>query len=57
VTIEVGTNVLIGSDREKLIREVGKIVDGKPKKGEIPPFWDGRAAERIVSVLRRELAK
>jgi len=56
ITISVGTNVLVGSDREKLIREVEKIEAGHPKKGEIPHHWDGKAAERIVAILRRELS-
>lgn len=51
VTASVGTNVMIGHDMELLQQEVGAIRDGKRKKGDIPPLWDGRAAERIADIL------
>jgi UDP-N-acetylglucosamine 2-epimerase (non-hydrolysing) len=53
VTITMGTNVLIGNDQELLNSELSKIVEGKAKKGSIPPLWDGRAGERIAEVLHR----
>ncbi|SRR5579872_741850 len=53
VTVELGTNVLVGQDRGKILIELNKIIDGKAKKGTIPPLWDGHAADRIASVLSR----
>jgi UDP-N-acetylglucosamine 2-epimerase (non-hydrolysing) len=53
VTVTLGTNVLIGNDLGRLGIEVGRILEGKGKKGAIPPLWDGHAAERIVEVLQR----
>jgi UDP-N-acetylglucosamine 2-epimerase (non-hydrolysing) len=47
-TIQVGTNVLIGSDLERLRAELENISSGEFKKGLVPPLWDGMAAERIV---------
>ena len=35
--------------------EVDKILSGKGKKGGIPEFWDGKCAERMVEILKREL--
>jgi UDP-N-acetylglucosamine 2-epimerase (non-hydrolysing) len=55
VTIEVGTNELVGSDFERLIEHVDAIAAGRFKRGAIPDLWDGRAALRIVEILRREL--
>jgi UDP-N-acetylglucosamine 2-epimerase (non-hydrolysing) len=52
-TVSLGTNVLIGQDLELLNSELLKILDGKAKKGSIPPLWDGHAAERIAEVLCR----
>src|SRR6185312_7236855 len=46
VTVSVGTNVIVGSDREKLQAELSKVINGNAKKGAIPPLWDGHAAER-----------
>jgi len=51
ITIEMGTNVLVGLDRKRLKTEVEQIFIGFRKKGTIPPLWDGCAAERIASIL------
>lgn len=53
VTVEVGTNLLVGNDTNKIIKETNNILAGKWKTGEIPPLWDGRAGERIVRKLTR----
>ena len=53
VTVKVGTNVLVGQDMKRLKKEVYKILDGKAKKGSVPPLWDGRASERIAEVVLR----
>lgn len=54
VTVTEGSNLLIGTDPEKVIEAVSDILEGRGKKGKIPPFWDGRAAHRIVEILDRE---
>ena len=51
VTVSVGTNVLVGRDREKLRAELAKIVAGNARKGAVPPLWDGHAGERIAATL------
>jgi len=51
ITHEQGTNILVGSDCQKLKDEAFKILSGKGKKGSIPELWDGKAAERIVEIL------
>lgn len=51
ITISMGTNLLIGSDYGRLEQEVAIILAGKVKKGQIPPLWDGQAAERIADIL------
>ncbi|MFQ6616375.1 MAG: non-hydrolyzing UDP-N-acetylglucosamine 2-epimerase [Fidelibacterota bacterium] len=53
VTVTVGTNSLVGRDVQKLMEEVSKILSGSPKKGKVPPLWDGRAGERIAGVLEK----
>lgn len=55
ITVEQGSNVLVGTDPEKIISEVNKILIGKGKKGCRPKMWDGKAAERIVKVLVKKL--
>lgn len=51
ITISMGTNVLVGRDRNKLSTELAKVLDGKAKKGTVPPLWDGKAGERIADVV------
>ena len=51
VTVNVGTNVLVGRDMARLKAEAEKILSGKGKTGSIPPLWDGKAAERIAGIL------
>lgn len=50
-TVRMGTNVLVGEDAGKLGDAVVDIVAGKWKAGELPDRWDGRTAERILSIL------
>lgn len=57
VTIREGTNILVGSDRDAIIEESFKIIDGKAKQGKIPKLWDGKAAQRIVEVLKDESSR
>lgn len=52
ITIDLGTNVLIPNlNVAKIESAVLEVLNGAAKKGEIPPFWDGKAAERIAAVL------
>ena len=53
VTVSCGTNVIVGTDGEKIIAESLKALDGQAKKGKIPEKWDGLAADRIVQVLKQ----
>jgi UDP-N-acetylglucosamine 2-epimerase len=58
VTIEIGTNVLVGLDEEDIISRVNDILQpGKHKhessRSKIPEKWDGAAAARIVTILDR----
>ncbi len=51
ITVSMGTNVLVGRDREKLRMELSQVLGGKAKKGVVPPLWDGHTGERIVDIL------
>ena len=51
VTIDVGTNVLVGSDPDIILEKYEKIMNGDFKKAKVPLLWDGHAAERIVEKL------
>lgn len=51
ITISMGTNVLVGRDRDKLSAELSRILEGKAKKGTLPPLWDGNTGKRIADVI------
>ena len=51
VTVEEGTNILVGTTGEGVLRNYAEFKSGKVKKGRVPELWDGRTAERILRVL------
>ena len=52
ITVEMGTNVLVGTDPAAIMREAVKVIASPAKKGiNIPPLWDGKAAGRICDEL------
>lgn len=55
VTVEVGTNQLLGTDLELAEKTALEVLNGKKKEGEVPELWDGKAAKRIVDILTREI--
>lgn len=51
VTVELGTNVLAGTNPERVLEAIDDVLSGAGKKGAIPPLWDGHAASRIVDII------
>jgi UDP-N-acetylglucosamine 2-epimerase (non-hydrolysing) len=51
VTVTIGSNVLVGRDMARLRTEVARALNGGRSGAQVPPLWDGRAAERIAAVL------
>lgn len=51
VTVESGSNTLVGSDMALLDAGLTAALEGRGKKGRPIPLWDGRAAERIADEL------
>ena len=51
ITIELGTNTLLGLEPERL-HELPTLL-AKPKHGQIPPLWDGHAGERAAEEIER----
>lgn len=49
VTVTDGTNYLIGTDPQKIVKTAEKILCGQGKKGSIPQLWDGKAGKRIIA--------
>ncbi len=51
ITVTLGSNILVGQEMDRLLEESGKVLAGHAKRGEVPPLWDGHAAERIAATL------
>jgi UDP-N-acetylglucosamine 2-epimerase (non-hydrolysing) len=52
VTVELGSNELLADlNPVTANQKIQQILDGKWKKGIVPPLWDGKAAERIAKIL------
>jgi UDP-N-acetylglucosamine 2-epimerase (non-hydrolysing) len=56
ITVSVGTNLVVGTDPERIKREATNILEGRGKRGRVPELWDGRTAERIADLYERVLA-
>ena len=52
VTVEAGTNHLVGTDPEKVMSVFHRILNGTIKKGHTPQKWDGKAGQRIAEIIR-----
>lgn len=55
VTIEKGTNYIVGRDKGKIIRYIKSILKNRYKKSVIPKKWDGNTSERIIHVIEKYL--
>jgi len=52
VTVEQGTNLLVSTNKDKIIEKFIDVINNKISiKNKIPELWDGKAAQRIVGVL------
>ena len=51
VTVEEGTNTVVGTDPIRILSAGREILRSGGKAGRVPALWDGRTAERIAGVL------
>ena len=52
ITLSQGTNTLAGTARASILAAYAAF-RREPRAGKVPPYWDGRAATRVVEVLER----
>jgi UDP-N-acetylglucosamine 2-epimerase (non-hydrolysing) len=52
ITVDQGTNTIVGQDREKILAAFDDVMQNGGKAGRVPEFWDGRAANRIAQEIR-----
>ena len=53
VTIVLGTNRVVGTDPERIVRVADEALDRAPSQEppRIPPLWDGKTADRILDAI------
>ncbi len=55
ITVTQGTNTMLGTKAEDIDAAMKKFLSGEIKSGTKPELWDGKAAQRIVSILEDRL--
>jgi UDP-N-acetylglucosamine 2-epimerase (non-hydrolysing) len=55
ITLNQGSNTLVGSDSKLIKKEIEKLKKGEGKSGKIPDLWDGKASDRIVDVIKKTI--
>jgi len=51
ITVDEGTNTIVGHDPQKIMRAFDDIMQNGGKTGRIPELWDGHAAIRIAETI------
>ena len=54
VTIELGSSELVGNNSAKILAGWRRVAEGRWKRAQQIPLWDGRAAERIAGHLKAQ---
>jgi UDP-N-acetylglucosamine 2-epimerase (non-hydrolysing) len=58
ITVEEGTNQVVGSDPARILAAAEDVLAGRAAyAGRVPELWDGRAAERIADALLTRAAR
>jgi len=55
ITIKEGTNIIVGNNPDKIIKEALRVLKNGIRRKKNPKYWDGKAAKRIVSVLKEKI--
>jgi UDP-N-acetylglucosamine 2-epimerase (non-hydrolysing) len=54
ITVELGTNVIVGTDTGRIVTAARAALNGSAKRlTHQPPLWDGHTSERILAALER----
>ena len=51
ITVEIGTNTIVGTSKERIVEEARNIMQGIVKKPRVPDLWDGHTANRILKII------
>jgi len=51
ITLEMGTNRLVGTDTKAILKAYNLLMNTKAPKPRLPPLWDGKTSSRIAKIL------
>ena len=54
-TVEQGSNQVVGVNSDRILAAGRSILNNPVRPSQRPPLWDGKAASRIVAILREQL--
>ena len=57
ITVNQGTNTIVGTSPDKIVRSVADVLETGGKAGRSPELWDGKAAERIAAIISQQFSK
>jgi len=55
ITVQMGTNQVVGTNPDKIVEAYRQALNSGWREPQVPPLWDGHAAERIIRVLLKKL--
>ena len=57
--VDVGTVKIVGTDKDRIVKEIGLLIENQKIYNEMSmahnPYGDGKACQRILKILKREL--
>ena len=54
ITADIGSNQIVGTETQDILDAYARLKDGSFRESQIPPLWDGNAAQRIVKILAEQ---
>lgn len=57
VTIDQGSNQLVGCQPQRVVESARAALADQRTSYPVPPGWDGKSAERLVDVLKRDITR
>jgi len=55
ITVTEGTNIVVGNNPDKIKETALSVLKSGIFKGNMPKYWDGKAAARIVKILESKI--
>jgi UDP-N-acetylglucosamine 2-epimerase (non-hydrolysing) len=56
-TVKYGSNQVVGVDPDRILAAARSVFQRPARQSQRPPLWDGKAAPRIVAILREHLQR